>query len=78
MPTYEYHCRGCHGDFERFVHSASAPAPACPKCGSDRTAKLLSRVAAHTSTDYTTKPEQERPPALAADGTCTRCPSLAG
>ena len=40
MPIYEYRCRGCSKDFEKYVAGASA-AVACPSCASaDITRKL--------------------------------------
>ena len=41
MPVYEYRCRGCGGDFEKYVHT-SATAVACPACASDNVMKKLS------------------------------------
>ena len=40
MPIYEYRCRGCHKDFEKYVPGASTKV-ACPECASgDITRKL--------------------------------------
>jgi putative FmdB family regulatory protein len=40
MPIYEYRCRRCSGDFEKYV-PAAATKVACPACGSgDITRKL--------------------------------------
>jgi putative FmdB family regulatory protein len=40
MPIYEYRCRGCSKDFEKYV-AATATAVACPSCASaDITRKL--------------------------------------
>src|SRR3989440_5424845 len=40
MPIYEYRCRGCGGDFEKYVHGPSTTV-ACPTCQSgDITRKL--------------------------------------
>src|SRR2546423_7856101 len=40
MPIYEYRCRGCGDDFEKYVHGPSAKV-ACPTCQSgDITRKL--------------------------------------
>lgn len=40
MPIYEYRCRGCGNDFEKYV-AAPSTAVACPACASaDITRKL--------------------------------------
>jgi putative FmdB family regulatory protein len=41
MPIYEYRCRGCGGDFEKYVHTTGT-AVACPGCASDNVMKKLS------------------------------------
>jgi putative FmdB family regulatory protein len=41
MPIYEYRCRGCGGDFEKYMHSA-ATAVACPVCTSGEVSRKLS------------------------------------
>ena len=41
MPIYEYRCRGCGGDFEKYVHSA-ATSVACPTCTSAEVSRKLS------------------------------------
>jgi putative FmdB family regulatory protein len=34
MPIYEYTCRDCHAQFEKFVRSMTAPSEVqCPECG---------------------------------------------
>ena len=46
MPIYEYRCHGCRRRTSVFVRSvASAKAPRCEHCGSDRLSRLISRVA---------------------------------
>jgi putative FmdB family regulatory protein len=45
MPMYEYACRSCDERFEELVR-ASAPAVACPACGSSDAERLLSRFTA--------------------------------
>lgn len=33
MPTYEYECRDCHYNFERFQSMSDEPVRICPQCG---------------------------------------------
>jgi putative FmdB family regulatory protein len=33
MPTYEYRCRACGTDFEKFQRMSDEPVADCPKCG---------------------------------------------
>jgi len=33
MPTYEYECRNCHYNFERFQSMSDEPVKICPECG---------------------------------------------
>jgi putative FmdB family regulatory protein len=42
MPIYEFECEACGEVFEELV-AAGAAAP-CPRCGSERTRRLLSTV----------------------------------
>lgn len=41
MPIYEYRCRHCTQDFEKYVHSA-VTAVACPACASSNVSRKLS------------------------------------
>jgi putative FmdB family regulatory protein len=41
MPVYEYRCRGCGGEFEKYVHT-SGTAVACPACASSSVMRKLS------------------------------------
>jgi putative FmdB family regulatory protein len=44
MPIYEYDCRGCQRRISLLVRTLSAaPAPRCPRCGSEDLTRLLSR-----------------------------------
>ena len=46
MPIYEYRCQECRRRVEVLVKtfSAAAATPACPRCGSDKLRRLVSRV----------------------------------
>ncbi|MBI2216775.1 MAG: zinc ribbon domain-containing protein [Candidatus Rokubacteria bacterium] len=41
MPIYEYRCRTCGGDFEKYV-AMSGAAVACPSCASESVMRKLS------------------------------------
>jgi putative FmdB family regulatory protein len=41
MPIYEYRCRGCSADFEKYV-AGTANAVACPSCASSDIMRKLS------------------------------------
>jgi putative FmdB family regulatory protein len=65
MPIYEYACNDCETKFEKLVRSMSSDEKVpCPKCGSKKTARTLSLIAATTGQDKTTA---EAPPM------CGRC-----
>ncbi|WP_449243234.1 FmdB family zinc ribbon protein [Desulfovibrio sp.] len=44
MPIFEYKCGKCGQEFEELVFGEETPA--CPKCGSAKTSKLMSRCRA--------------------------------
>lgn len=41
MPTYEYECKSCGFDFEKFQSITAKPVKTCPKCGGEVT-RLIS------------------------------------
>ncbi len=46
MPLYEYHCDSCGKEFEKMVRFSQIGKPQeCPKCHSNETKRLLSRIA---------------------------------
>ncbi|QJB55426.1 zinc ribbon domain-containing protein [Pseudodesulfovibrio sp. zrk46] len=47
MPIYEYKCEECGHEFEELVSSQEA-VPPCPKCKSEKVAKLMSACAVQT------------------------------
>ena len=47
MPIYEYRCTDCGLQKEFLQKVADAPIPACPACGSNGFAKMLSAVGFH-------------------------------
>ncbi len=45
MPIYEYRCEECNESFQVLVRLLSRPAKLiCPKCGSNRVKKAVSRL----------------------------------
>jgi putative FmdB family regulatory protein len=40
MPTYEYRCRNCGTDFEKFQRMSDEPVAECPKCGANAERRL--------------------------------------
>jgi putative FmdB family regulatory protein len=60
MPIYEYRCPSCEERFEELVR-ASAPAVACPSCGTADVERLLSvfaGVGGSTSASSSPTPSQ--------------------
>jgi putative FmdB family regulatory protein len=46
MPLFEYRCNGCGKKFSLLVGMTAVKAKlACPKCGSKKATKLISRIA---------------------------------
>jgi len=41
VPIYEYRCRGCGHDFEKYVHGATSTV-SCPACASGQVTRKLS------------------------------------
>jgi len=41
MPTYEYVCRGCGEEIERFQSITAGPLRKCPKCGKFKLQRLI-------------------------------------
>jgi putative FmdB family regulatory protein len=58
MPLYDYHCRGCGGEFERLVRPGDTVA--CPSCGSSDVDRLLSTFALSTEERRTAAARQSR------------------
>jgi len=44
MPIYEYHCLTCGKVFEEIVANSNVKIVPCPKCKSQETEKLMSRI----------------------------------
>ena len=62
MPLYRYECESCGNQFTILVRQqAQVDAPACPKCGSEDTRRMVPRVAiqfkgsGYYKTDYAHK-----------------------
>jgi putative FmdB family regulatory protein len=71
MPIYEYTCQACSKAFEHLQRTmADGPRPACPECGSKKTARMLS-VFAVAGDGAKTQPSDEAP-------MCGRCGGAPG
>ena len=42
MPTYEYRCRACGHEFEKFQQMSDEPIRVCPACECDQVERLIS------------------------------------
>lgn len=73
MPIYEYACNKCKHEFEELVYGDEIPA--CPKCGSNKTQKLMSCCAFNSggSDSY----DNYSPPPSSHSGGCG-CGSCSG
>ena len=65
MPTYEYSCDGCGGEFERFESISARPNKKCQLCGERKARRVISsgggvifKGTGFYSTDYR-KPEKK-------------------
>jgi putative FmdB family regulatory protein len=65
LPLYEFECQECAQSFEELCSVGSKRKPACPKCGSRRTQKIMSGFAL-------------RIPGKTAAGGSSSCGSCAG
>ncbi|MGQ9554386.1 MAG: FmdB family zinc ribbon protein [Anaerolineae bacterium] len=48
MPLYEYQCLDCSRKFEQLRSASNADNASCDVCGGNHTRRLLSRFAAHS------------------------------
>jgi len=63
MPTYDYQCKKCKAEFEvsMTLEQKETGKPACPKCKSDDTYQIFTKV--HMVDDMTTpEPPPQMPP----------------
>jgi|YNPNPStandDraft_1061719.scaffolds.fasta_scaffold14081_1 putative FmdB family regulatory protein len=67
MPLYEYICQKCGHRFEELIRGQEEPL--CPKCGSPKVEKQLSRVAAHSGSSGAAS-QQTPLPCGAPPGSC--------
>ena len=42
MPTYEYSCKNCGCEFDRFESISAPPNPLCAKCGEKKAERRIS------------------------------------
>jgi putative FmdB family regulatory protein len=47
MPLYEFECQDCKENFEKLMRITGVQQAVCPSCGSTRTIKKISAVAAN-------------------------------
>ena len=66
MPTYEYRCRACGHEFERFQKISEPPVRRCPECGKRRVERLIGaggglvfKGPGFYATDYRPKPPRK-------------------
>ena len=67
MPIFEYACPACGFVNEALVNSAAAKAPACPKCGHQKTVKKMSSFSAVVKAGNDASPTK-----------CRTCPNAGG
>lgn len=71
MPIYEYRCTDCDTQFDQRRAYAQADAPAqCPRCQSEHSRRLISRVAC-----FTRGADGASEPLAGAGGACAGCTS---
>jgi putative FmdB family regulatory protein len=90
MPTYEYRCKACGHEFERFQGITQKPVRRCPSCGRNTVQRLIGTGAGiifkgsgFYQTDYRSKAysEKARSESSAAGGgepAKGSCPAAAG
>jgi putative FmdB family regulatory protein len=79
MPIYEFRCEEC-GEIQEVIWppgSSPEEAPICPKCGSQRTSRILSPHSAigagsHTQKTCCGREERCKTPPCHEGGVCTR------
>ncbi|PYM98764.1 MAG: hypothetical protein DME07_21810 [Candidatus Rokuibacteriota bacterium] len=62
MPIYEYRCKECEKDFEKYVPGATTTV-ACPTCASEQVMRKLSVFGLKTAGSY-------QPSAMSSGGGC--------
>jgi len=75
MPIFEYACNDCGNEFEELVFDRDE-CPACPKCGSAKTGKLMSAVRSRVGSGVPDSGQSE--PAASSSAASSGCAGCSG
>lgn len=87
MPTYEYVCKTCKHQFEKFQSMLDKPVKKCPECAKGKVERIihggagvLFKGSGFYQTDYRSKgysesAKKDKPAAPSCAGDCSSCPS---
>ena len=76
MPVYDYKCKKCGTEFEKFLRSlAAASTVKCEKCGSSQVVKLVTccAVSAGGKTESGSSSNSSSSCGTCSGGTCSTC-----
>lgn len=75
MPLFDFRCSRCKAEFEALARDSEALGVACPACGAERPARLISRFAVSRQLTPCGTPASER---TAGGGSCGFNPMTGG